>query len=159
MQARTGFAPGRVGRAQHLVAADVEGAVVHLFGVLSPVLRLELGGSEQAFFLQGIEVDEIGVAGKGRAALIGAVAVARGAQRQDLPDLLARVGQKIHELERFFAKAANAIRAGQAGHRHQNSTFTHGFTFLTFQHFDRDIVDSYHNISADYFPQAKNVVY
>ena len=42
------------------------------------------------------------------------------------------IGQKIHKFECFLAKAANSIRAGQAGHRHQDSTFTHGFTFLTF---------------------------
>ena len=106
-----------------------------------------------------VEIDKIRVARKRREGLIGAVAVARGAQGQDLPDLLACRRKEIHKFFCLFAKAADPVGAGQAGHRHQNSTFTHGFTFLTFQHFDRNIVDSYHNISADYFPQAKNVVY
>ena len=68
--------------------------------------------------VQGVEVDEVRVARKGRAALIGAVPITGGAQRQDLPDLLARCGQKIHERFRFRSEAANSIGAGQAGHRH-----------------------------------------
>ena len=132
VQALAGLSPGRIGGAQHLVAAGVQGAVVHLLRVIAPGLCLELGCREQAFFLQGIKVDEVGVARKGGAALIGAVAVAGGAQGQQLPDLLPGIGQKIHKFECFLAKAANSIRAGQAGHRHQDSTFTHGFTFLTF---------------------------
>ena len=126
------LAPCGVGGAQDFKAAHIQSAVVHLFGVCAPFFGLELGGGEQAFFLQSVEVDKIGVARKGRAALIGAVTVAGGAERQDLPDLLARLCQKIHELECFLAKAANAVRAGQAGHRHQDSTFTHAITFLIF---------------------------
>ena len=126
------FAPGSVGGAQDLIAAGVQGAVIHFQRVFAPFLRLELGGREQALFLQGFQVDEIGVARKGRATLIGTVAVTGGAEGQQLPDLLAGIRQKVHEFERFLAEAANSIRAGQAGHRHQDSTFTHGFTFLTF---------------------------
>ena len=126
------FAPGRIGGAQNFIAAGVEGAVIHLQRVLAPIFRPELGGGEQTVRLQGVKVDEIRVARKGGAALVGAVAVAGGAQRQDLPDLLARSGEKINELFSFLSEAANSIRAGQAGHRHQDSTFTHGFTFLTF---------------------------
>ena len=126
------LAPCGVGGAQNLKAAHIQGAVVHLFGVRAPFFGLELGGGEQPFFLQGVKVDEIGVARKGRAALIGAVAVSGGAQGQDLPDLLARLCQKIHELEGFLAKTADTVGAGQAGHRHQDSTFTHAITFLIF---------------------------
>ena len=111
-------APGRVCRAQDLVAAGVQGAVVHLKRVFAPGFRLELGGGQQALRLEGVEVDEVRVARKGRAALIGAVPITGGAQRQDLPDLLARCGQKIHERFRFRSEAANSIGAGQAGHRH-----------------------------------------
>ena len=111
-------APGRVCRAQDLVAAGVQGAVVHLKRVFAPGFRLELGGGQQALRLEGVEVDEVRVARKGRAALVGAVPITGGAQRQDLPDLLARCGQKIHERFRFRSEAANSIGAGQAGHRH-----------------------------------------
>ena len=113
----------------------VTGKRVDLYGKIIPktiTITLELGGGEQAFFLQSVEVDKIGVARKGRAALIGAVAVSCGTEWQDLPDLLARLCQKIHKLECFLAKAANTVRAGQAGHRHQDSTFTHAITFLIF---------------------------
>ena len=132
MQPGALLAPCGVSGAQNLKTAHIQSAVVHLFGVCAPFFGLELGGGEQAFFLQSVEVDKIGVARKGRAALIGAVTVAGGTERQDLPDLLARLCQKIHKLECFLAKAANTVRAGQAGHRHQDSTFTHAITFLIF---------------------------
>ena len=59
------------------------------------------------------------------AALVGAVAVAGGAERQQLPDRLACCRQEIHKLKCRLAKAADPIRAGQTGYRHQNTTFTH----------------------------------
>ena len=120
------FAPGRIGGAQNFIAAGVEGSIVHFQRVLAPIFRPELGGGEQTVRLQGVEVDEIGVARKGGAALVGAVAVAGGTQGQQLPDALARLCQKIHKFQRRLAKAADPVGAGQAGHRHQNSTFTHG---------------------------------
>ena len=149
--------PCGIGRTQDLIAAGVEGAVIHRERVGAPRLCLELGSGQQAVGLERVEVDKIRVARKGRAALVGAVAVAGGAEGQQLPDVLARSGQKVHELERLGAKAANTIRAGQAGHRHQDSTFTHDDTFLVFQ--ISGFAVFYHNISQDYFPQAKNVVY
>ena len=88
------LAPCGVGGAQDFKAAHIQSAVVHLFGVCAPFFGLELGGGEQAFFLQSVEVDKIGVARKGRAALIGAVTVAGGTEWQDLPDLLARLCPK-----------------------------------------------------------------
>ena len=41
-----------------------------------------MGGGQQAVGLESVEVDEVGVARKGRAALVGAVAVAGGAEGQ-----------------------------------------------------------------------------
>ena len=156
--ARALLPPSLISSAEHFVAAGVEGAVVHFQRVFAPLFCLELGRGEQALGLEGVEVDEIGVARKGGAALVGAVAVAGGAQGQDLPDGLACLGQKIHKLQRRFAKAADPIGAGQAGHRHQNSTFTHDVFPSSFG-FVRFYASSYHNITADYFPQAKIVVY
>ena len=158
MLARALLPPSLISSAEHFVAAGVEGAVVHFQRVFAPLFCLELGRGEQALSLEGVKVDEIGVARKGGAALVGAVAVAGGAQGQDLPDGLACLGQKIHKLQRRFAKAADSIGAGQAGHRHQNSTFTHDVFPSSFC-FVRFYAGSYHNITADYFPQAKIVVY
>ena len=67
----------------------VQGAVIHVQRVLAPRLGLELGGCQQPLGFQSIQIHEIRVARKGRAALVGAVPIARGAQGQDLPDLLA----------------------------------------------------------------------
>ena len=97
---------------------------------LDRVLGLELGGCQQPLGFQSIQINEIGVARKGRAALVGAVPIARGAQGQDLPDLLACRRKEIHKFFCLFAKAADPVGAGQAGHRHQNTTFTHCKSFL-----------------------------
>ena len=118
-------APCGVGLAQHRKAADVQGAVVHLQRVFPPAFRLEVCGGQQALFFQRFQVHKIGVARKGRAALVGAVAVAGGAERQQLPDRLPCRRQEIHKLKCRLAKAADPVRAGQTGYRHQNTTFTH----------------------------------
>ena len=123
-------APGGIGGTQDLVAAGVQGAVIHVQRVLAPRLGLELGGCQQPLGFQSIQINEIGVARKGRAALVGAVPIARGAQGQDLPDLLACRRKEIHKFFCLFAKAADPVGAGQAGHRHQNTTFTHCKSFL-----------------------------
>ena len=103
----------------------VHRAVVHLGLVAAPVDLLQVGGLQKAFLLQGLKADKVRVARKRGAALVGAVAVAGGAQGQDLPDGLARLSQKVHKMIRLGAEAANAVRAGQAGDRHQNTGFTH----------------------------------
>ena len=124
------FQEVRVGFAQHSEAPFVEGAVVHFQRVFAPAFCLEVCGGQQTLFFQRFQVHKIGVARKGRAALVGAVPIARGAQGQDLPDLLACRRKEIHKFFCLFAKAADPVGAGQAGHRHQNTTFTHCKSFL-----------------------------
>ena len=116
-----------VGLAQHGKALFIQGAVIDLGGIAAPVdVRVVLFG-QQAVGGQQIQIDKIGVARKGRAALVGAVGVARGADRQNLPDRLPRPSEKVHKITSRFAHAANAIPAGQAGNRHQNTTATFKF--------------------------------
>ena len=78
--------------------------------------QLVLG--RRALSPRALQVDELGVARKGRTALVGAVPIAGGAQGQDLPDGLARRRKEIHEPDGLRPKAADPIRAGQAGDRH-----------------------------------------
>ena len=118
-------APCGVGLAQHRKAADIQSAVVHFQRIFTPAFRFEVCGGQQTFFFQRFQVHKIGVARKGRAALVGAVAVAGGAERQQLPDRLSCRRQEIHKLKCRLAKAADPVRAGQTGYRHQNTTFTH----------------------------------
>ena len=117
--------PGGVGGPQQRVAGGVEGAVIHHRFLLAELRFGELCGGEQALGFQPVQVDEIGVARKGRTALVGAVTVAGGAQGQDLPDGLAGLGQKVHEFVGGLPEAADPIGSGKAGNRHQDSTFTH----------------------------------
>ena len=86
--------PDAVGCPQQAVTAVVQRAVVDLAGVVAEVRTLQLAVGQQPFVPQGLEINEIGVACKGRAALIGAVPVAGGAQGQDLPDGLAAAARK-----------------------------------------------------------------
>ncbi len=70
---------------------------------------------------QFTQVDQQGVAGKGREGVVGRIAVAGGIKRQDLPDALAGFCQKVHELKSFFSQGPDAVRAGQAGGMQQNA--------------------------------------
>ena len=151
-------APGGVGGTQDLVAAGVQGAVIHVQRVLAPRLGLELGGCQQPLGFQSIQINEIRVARKGRAALVGAVPIARGAQGQDLPDLLACRRKEIHKFFCLFAKAADPVGPGRldTGIRIPLSRIVNPSSSQTFCW---GLSVFYHNITADYFPQAKNVVY
>ena len=110
--------PGGIGRTQQRIADVVDGAVVDAAGVRAEVGLLQLLGGQQALLAQSLQVDEIGVARKGRAALVGAVPIAGGAEGQDLPDVLARRRQEVHKFDSLRPEAADPVRAGQAGHRH-----------------------------------------
>ena len=48
-------APGGIGGTQDLVAAGVQGAVIHVQRVLAPRLGLELGGCQQPLGFQSIQ--------------------------------------------------------------------------------------------------------
>ena len=111
--------PHRVGGPQQGIAAVVQRGVVHPAGVGAKVGAADQVMGEQPFVHQPVQVDKIGVARKGRAALIGAVAIAGGAQRQHLPHGLPRLGQKIYKTVGFPAETADAIGPRQAGNGHK----------------------------------------
>ena len=67
------------------------------------------------------QADEEGIAGKGRGARIGRVAVAGGAERQNLPDVLPGGGEKGDKLVRGGPKVADAPVGGQRADVEQNS--------------------------------------
>ena len=87
--------------------------------------RRNLVSGQPAVRSQQAVINEIRVAGKGRKALVGAVAVAGGADGQDLPEGLLRLGQKIHECKGLFSQRTDAKGARQAENRHQNAACTH----------------------------------
>ncbi len=97
------------------------------------VLAVELGrsgevlGHEQAFFFEGGQVDEQRVSGGRREALVGRVAVAGGAQGQDLPDLLVGLEQEIDETEGLTAQGADAVGPWQGCRVEEDSTATQVF--------------------------------
>ena len=89
--------------------------------VLAPALPVQLllrqpsGGDEL------IRVDEVGIARKGRKRLIGRIAVARRADRQDLPIGLPGLFQEIDKVKRSLAKVAHAVGRGEGGDVQQNA--------------------------------------
>ena len=109
---------------EQVEAVRVEGAVVHVRGVAPPVGPLDLVRCEQAALHQVVEVDQVGVAGKGRRALIGGVAVARGAQGQHLPPGLVGLDQPVDPLAGGLAHGADAVGRGQRGHGHDDAART-----------------------------------
>ena len=94
---------------QYLETVVVYSAVVRALLILAPVYPLEVGAPEQSVRYQHIEVYEIRVAGKGRKRRIGAVPVARGAEREQLPVFLPGSLEKIYKFICALAHAAYAV--------------------------------------------------
>ena len=96
-------------------------SVVHIPGLRAPVDGSELLRVQEPVLYQQVQINKVGVTGKGREALIGAVTVAGGAQRQKLPVLLTGGVEKIGKGVRLFAQGADAVRRGQGGDMQQDS--------------------------------------
>ena len=116
--ARVPVPAARAGQAQHIEAVVVYLAVVHVHGVAAPVHGLDLRLGQQPVLDEHVEVDEIRVAREGRKRGVGRIAVARRAEGQQLPGLLAGCCQEIREFIRLLAEGANAVLRRQGGYRH-----------------------------------------
>ena len=112
-------------------AALVYFAVVDAAGVCAPIAGVDLCARQELVLDEQVEVDEIRVARERGKALIRRVAVARGAEGQELPVLLSGGGEKIGKLIRGLAQRADAVRRGQRRDRHQDA----GGTFDQWDHF------------------------
>ena len=109
---------------QDRVAQFIQPAVVHAVRCAAPVDRLVLLRQQQAVFGQQVKIDKIRIARKGGKRLVRAVAIAGGADWQDLPIPLTGPVQKIDKIARSLAHCANAIGGGQAGQVHQDTAGT-----------------------------------
>ena len=110
---------------EDLCPVPVQQAVVYFILPDRPGNVFQFFCIQKSILHQSIQVDEVGVAGKGGAGLVGGVAVAGGGQGQDLPMALPRGFQKIHKREGLTTHGADAVGAGQAGNVHQNATASH----------------------------------
>ena len=81
--------------------------------------------SKRLALYRRVQIDEVRVACKGGAGLVGGIAESGGSQRQDLPIALTGFFQKIDEFIGLFAHGAHAVLAGQAGDVHQNTAASH----------------------------------
>ena len=106
------------GPVEHRVAGLIHQPVVHILGVLPPVEGLKLRRLQQALLRQGVQVDEVGVAGEGGEGLIGGVAVAGGARREQLPAALAAGGQKVRKFPGLLSQRPDAVGGGQGEDGH-----------------------------------------
>ena len=74
---------------------------------------LQVGSGQQALLAQAVEGDEQRVARERREALVGRVAVAGGAEGEDLPEGLAGLRQEVQEGGRLVPQLTDAVGAGQ----------------------------------------------
>ena len=99
-------------------------APLHLFKIHSAAAAGQAGDAlavDPAPVGEKFKADEEGIAGKGRGARIGRVAVAGGAERQNLPDVLFGRGEKGHKLMGGRPQVADAAVGGQRADVQQNS--------------------------------------
>ena len=94
---------------QHFEAALVNLAVVHITGLSTPLAAFHVAAFQQTVGDQHIQIDEVGISGKGGKALIGRVTIAGRAERQHLPVMLARLMEKISKIIGCLAQRADAI--------------------------------------------------
>src|SRR5208283_1282846 len=89
-----------------------DGAKVH---VVRRKLRLlvQVASVEIAAFDEDLKADQQGIAGKRREALVGRITITGWAERQDLPDVLSRIAQKVREAVGLRPKLTHAISAGK----------------------------------------------
>ena len=67
------------GQPQNLGAVFIERAEIHTSGIVAPLDGLGLLPQQKTLVDQGVQIDQVGIAGEGRKGLIGGIAVARGA--------------------------------------------------------------------------------
>ena len=121
----------RLGLFKQRKAAFVDLAVVNIAGIVAPVAGVDLCARQELILDEQVEVDEVWVASKGGEALIRRVAVARRAERQELPVFLSRGGEKVGKVIGGLAHRADAVGRGKGRDRHQNA----GGTFDQWNHF------------------------
>ena len=110
----------------------VNETVVHLGGTLPPGEGLKLLGQQQPLLGQIVQVNEVGVAGKGGEGLIGGIPKPGGADGENLPVGLAGLHQEGDKIPGALTQRTHAIGGGQGGNGHQNTGTSHGTsTFLS----------------------------
>ena len=102
---------------QNFKTCLINAAVIYRSGIFPAVRLPALLLCQKPFLFQCVQIDIIGIPGKSRKRLIGRIPVARRPKRQDLPVLLARLCQPVHEFIGFSGKTADPIPLGQGGYR------------------------------------------
>ena len=80
---------------------------------------------------QVVQVDEVGIPGKGRKGLVGGVAKAGGTDREDLPIGLPRRGEELHKMPGVRPHGSDPVGGGQTGQVHQNAAGSHAYHNLS----------------------------
>ena len=110
-----------IGHGQQDLSAVIEGGVVDVILLVAEEHAVALVIAQNTLGDQGLQIDEVGVAGKGGEGLVGAVAVAGGMDGQDLPVGLSGIPEEVHEFVGLQVEAADAVLTRQAGNGHQNT--------------------------------------
>ena len=84
----------------------------------APIDRIDLLLQKQSVRDEGIEVNKVRISRAGAERLIGTVAVAGGADGQNLPVTLSCRMEEIREFIRRLAQGTDAIGRGQRGNVH-----------------------------------------
>jgi len=124
-------APGGYTQDRHAVFP--QRIVIYSFGIAAPFYRVDLAFRQQSVLDEHVKVYKIRVSRKTRKALIRRVAVARRAERQELPVFLPCGGEKVGKVIGGLAHRADAVGRGKGGDRHQNA----GGSFDQWNHFFR----------------------
>ena len=118
------------GAAQDGIALLVQYTIVDAVGRALPINVAVLLGRKQPGLGQLVKINKVGVAREGRERLIGTIAIAGGAHRQDLPVVLPCRMQEVHKFTGRSPHGTDAAGGRQAGNRQQNTAGSHKNTDL-----------------------------
>ena len=110
-----------VGLAQQGIAVFVQLGIVHVRSIGAEVGGVAFLLGQHALFDQRFQADEIGISRKGGKALVGRIAIAGGADGQDLPVGLSGIVEPVHKIVCTLGKAAHAVLGRQAGDGQQDT--------------------------------------
>ena len=107
-----------LGSLQHFKTGFIDLAIINMPWIFPEIDPFEIAFLKKLILDQHIRIDKIGIAGKGRAALIRRISESRGTKRQHLPIFLTGFFQKIGKVIGSFSQRTDPVRRGKGRDGH-----------------------------------------
>ena len=110
----------RCGFLKELFFPGVHLFIAHLF-IREGLRDRDLFFRKESFQDQIVRVDQSGIAGKSRTAVVGRISEPRGQNREHLPERLSCVSQKVDKAVRILSEISDPVAGGERGDMQENA--------------------------------------